>query len=148
MERAFPIFKKAGLNVEPVFAENILVLDADAKARQTQDDIRCGDSPIDAMSIDEICEYYKTPKGGKQYDVKLIRQLLTQGKSLEEMLFPWWYVRVVDDSVCADGAWEDLAKYTKRCAQARDQREAARKLRCDEEYVKGPFENLEQAHKG
>jgi hypothetical protein len=67
MERAFPIFKTAGLNVEPLFAENVL----------------CDD---DSKQVDRICEYYKTPKGGKQYDVERIRQLLTQGKSLEELM--------------------------------------------------------------
>ncbi len=86
MERAFPIFKKAGLNVEPVFAENIVVMDADAKARQTQRDIELGDYPIDAYQIEEVCQYYSTPKGGKQYDVDRIRQLLTEGKSLAEMM--------------------------------------------------------------
>ena len=86
MERALPIFKKAGLNVEPVFAENILVMDADSKARQTQRDIELGNFPIDAYQIDEICQYYSTPKGGKQYDVNRIRQLLVEGKSLAEMM--------------------------------------------------------------
>ncbi|MBM3206095.1 MAG: YdcF family protein [Candidatus Staskawiczbacteria bacterium] len=148
MERAFPIFKKAGLNVEPVFAENILVLNADAKARQTQDDIRCGDWPIDAMSVDEICEYYKTPKGGKQYDVERIRQLLTEGKSLEELLFPWWYITVVDGYICADGEPEELEKTSTRFTQARDLKDAASKLNCEESFVKGPFETLEQARKG
>lgn len=67
MERALPIFQKAGLNIEPLFAENLLV-------------------EKDQKEIDEICQYYSTPKGGKQYPVDQIRQLLTEGKSLEEML--------------------------------------------------------------
>lgn len=66
MERAFPIFKKAGLNVEPVFAENVL---ADSRTQ-----------------IDEICQYYSSPKGGKQYDVVGIRQLLAEGKSLVALM--------------------------------------------------------------
>lgn len=122
MERAFPIFKKAGLNVEPVFAENIVVLDADAKARQTQDDIRCGDWPIDAMSVDEICQYYSTPKGGKQYPVERLRHLLSTGKSLEELMGShYWAVKVKTDHdgismqsgrmiVCADDNESALEK--------------------------------------
>ncbi len=152
MERAFPIFKKAGLNVEPVFAENIVVLDADAKARQTQDDIRCGDWPIDAMSVNKICQYYSTPKGGKQYDVDRIRQLLTEGKSLEEMIFPYWCVTVMRDQICADADtpedWESLQRTSTRFTQARDRKEAALKLHQDENFIKGPFETLEQARQG
>ncbi len=74
MERAFPILKKAGLNVEPVFAENILAM---------------SDNPADPMpngNINQICKYYSTPKGGKQYPVDRIRQLLTESKSLEELM--------------------------------------------------------------
>lgn len=69
MERAFADFKNAGLNVEPLFAENVLADD-------------------DPKEIDAICKYYSTPKGGKQYPVDHIRQLLTEGKSLEELFFP------------------------------------------------------------
>ena len=83
---ALEIFHKAGLNVEPIFAENMLVLDANRKNQQTERDIFLGDDPVTAYQIDDICQYYSTPKGGKQYDVDRIRQLLTEGKSLAEML--------------------------------------------------------------
>jgi len=129
MERALPVFQKVGLNVEPLFAENVLADD-------------------DPKRIEEICTYYSTPKGGKQYDVERIRQLLTDGKSLEELLFPWWYVTVIDGHICADGEPEELEKTSTRFAQARDRKEAALKLHQEETYIKGPFETLEQAHKG
>ncbi len=67
MERALPVFRKAGLNVEPLFAENVLADD-------------------DPKQIEEICAYYSTSKGGKQYDVEWMRQLLTEGRSLAEMI--------------------------------------------------------------
>ncbi len=67
MEKALPVFKKTGLAVEPLFAEELLA----TKGEQ---------------SINEICAYYATPKGGKQYDVELMRQLLAESKSLTEML--------------------------------------------------------------
>ncbi len=92
MERAFPIFyatlkretikrkafAEAGLeadkltvrpdlNIRPVFAENVLA----------------DDNP---SNINMICQYYSTPKGGKQYPVDRIRQLLTEGKSLYELM--------------------------------------------------------------
>lgn len=129
MEKALPIFQKAGLNVKPLFAEDLL----------------CEDDP---MQVVKICEYYRTPKGGKQYDVYRIRQLLTEGKSLEEMMWPYWYVQVIDDFVCADGEPEELYKINTRYAQAPNQQEAAHRLKTEERFVKGPFDTLELAHKG
>lgn len=85
MEKALPVFQKAGLNVQPVFAENLLVLDADRKSQQTQQDLTLGDDPVLAYSIDEICEYYRPPRGGKQYDVNRIRELLHRDKPLSEL---------------------------------------------------------------
>lgn len=67
MERALPIFRKAGLAVHPLFAENVLANN-------------------DRARIDEICQYYATPKGGKQYPVDQIHQLLSVGRSLEELM--------------------------------------------------------------
>lgn len=64
---ALTIFKEAGLNVDPLFAENLL-------------------ADNDPSQIEKICQYYTTPKGGKQYDVDRIRKLLTEGKSLAEMM--------------------------------------------------------------
>ncbi|OGZ69702.1 MAG: hypothetical protein A3D44_00475 [Candidatus Staskawiczbacteria bacterium RIFCSPHIGHO2_02_FULL_42_22] len=64
---ALAVFRSAGLNVDPLFAENVL---ADSGSRE----------------IERVCEYYKTPKGGKQYDVDRMRDLLTEGKSLTEMM--------------------------------------------------------------
>ena len=70
MDKALPAFRKAGLNVEPLFAENVLA--AHHELGQDQ--------------VDRICAYYSTPKGGKQYDTASIRQLLNDGKSLEELM--------------------------------------------------------------
>ncbi len=67
MEKALPVFQKAGLTVDPLFAENVLVDDEPSRA-------------------DAICAYYGTPKGGKQYPVNRIRQLLVDGKSLIELM--------------------------------------------------------------
>lgn len=67
MEKALPVFRNAGLTVEPLFAEDLL-------ATKGEHGIRA------------ICTYYTTPKGGKQYDVGLMHCLLTEGKSLAEML--------------------------------------------------------------
>ena len=66
MEKAYPIFLRQ-MECEPLFAENLLAKD-------------------DPVWIEKICEYYATPKGGKQYDVNRIYQLLTEGNNLEEML--------------------------------------------------------------
>ncbi len=67
MEKTLLAFNKVGLKVDPLFAENALA------------DYGVGE-------IDKICEYYNTPKGGKQYPVDQIRQLLTEGKSLAELM--------------------------------------------------------------
>jgi hypothetical protein len=67
MEKALPVFRAAGLNVEPLFAENVL---ADS----------------DPTQIERVCQYYSSPKGGKQYPVDRLRQLLTEGKSLSELM--------------------------------------------------------------
>ena len=135
MERVLPVFRKAGLNVEPLFAENILAND-------------------DPKQIEMICQYYSTPKGGKQYDIERMRQLLTEGKSLEEMMWPYWYVTVIDGNICADGEPEEIEKRSTYSIQARDKKEAALKLHQKhehligiEDYIKGPFDTLEQARK-
>ncbi len=67
MEKALPVFRAAGLNVEPLFAENVLADD-------------------DRMKIDRIYQYYSTPKGGKQYPADLIRQALMEGISLSHLM--------------------------------------------------------------
>lgn len=67
MEKALPVFRQAGLNVEPLFAENVLAVS-------------------DSSQIERVCQYYSTPKGGKQYPVDRIRQLLTESKSLSELM--------------------------------------------------------------
>jgi uncharacterized SAM-binding protein YcdF (DUF218 family) len=66
MEKALPVFLKH-FEVDPLFAENILA----------------NNNP---QEIDRICNYYSTPKGGKQYDTGRMRQLLDEGKSLEIMM--------------------------------------------------------------
>jgi len=68
MEKALPVFRSViGLDVEPVFAEDVLAQECHDQA-------------------DRICEYYSTPKGGKQYDTERLRQLLTEGKSVGELM--------------------------------------------------------------
>lgn len=124
----------------PVFAENVLVGNLIGSCNHTK--------------VEEICQYYSTPKGGKQYDVDRIRQLLIEGKSLEEMILPYWYVTVIDGNICADGEPEELEKHSTYSVQARDKKEAALKLRQEhehlvgiEDFIKGPFDSLEQARK-
>ncbi|MBI2050009.1 MAG: hypothetical protein HYT35_00945, partial [Candidatus Staskawiczbacteria bacterium] len=58
---------KAGLNVDPLFAEDLLA----TKGKQ---------------GISEVYNYYNSPKGGKQYDFEWMRRLLTEGRSLAIML--------------------------------------------------------------
>lgn len=65
LERVFSLFKKAIEGAKPLFAEDVL-------ARNGR--------------MDEIISYYSTPKGGKQYDIVRMRELLSSGRSLEEML--------------------------------------------------------------
>lgn len=67
MEKALPVFLKAGLPVKPLFAENVLAKN-------------------DPSQIENICKYYSTPKGNVQFSVDRIRQLLTQGESLAAMM--------------------------------------------------------------
>lgn len=77
MEKALSAFKNVGMKVEPLFAENVLATR------------HAFDPSLDEFGkdkVNKICDYYSAPKGGKQYDVEQIRQLLTGGKSLAEML--------------------------------------------------------------
>lgn len=67
MERALKVFKEEGLKVEPLFAEDLLPLE-------------------DKSWIDRICKYYSVPKGGRQWDKNRIRELLSSGKSIGELL--------------------------------------------------------------
>jgi len=66
MERALPAFR-AIMEVDPLHAEDLLAMQG----------------PI---WIDKICEYYEGPKEGKQWDTEKIRELLTNGKSIGELL--------------------------------------------------------------
>lgn len=63
LEKGFPIFKEMlkGREVKPLCAENFLALE-------------------------EVVSYYSTPKGGKQYNVERMREILSSGGSLEEMM--------------------------------------------------------------
>ena len=67
MERALPIFRKAGLDIEPLFAEDLLALEGKS-------------------GIEKVCQYYSVPKGGKQWPVDKIRELLSSGRSIGELL--------------------------------------------------------------
>jgi len=67
MERALKAYEKAELEVEPLFAEDLLVLE-------------------DKSWIKKICQYYSVPKGGKQWNTEKIRELLSSGKSIGELI--------------------------------------------------------------
>ncbi|XOB40115.1 MAG: YdcF family protein [Candidatus Nealsonbacteria bacterium] len=68
--RAFPsieqVFKEAKLIIEPLYAEDLLALEGGG--------------------IDKVCNYYSVPKGGKQWPVKRIKELLSNGKSIDELI--------------------------------------------------------------
>lgn len=68
MKHALPIFRThcADLEVEPVFAEDLLSSDME----------RCG----------AIYAYYKTPKGGMQYDIGRMSDLFARGESIGAMM--------------------------------------------------------------
>jgi len=67
MQRALPIFQSRGLEVEPLFAEDLLVLEGKS-------------------GIKKVCQYYSTPKEGKQWPVERIRELLSIRRSIGELL--------------------------------------------------------------
>jgi uncharacterized SAM-binding protein YcdF (DUF218 family) len=67
MERALPEFKNAGVDAEPLFAEDLLALEG-------------------KTSIDRICQYYSVPKAGKQWDINRISDLLSSARSIGELL--------------------------------------------------------------
>lgn len=70
LERAFPIFKEifkgSRFQIKPLFAEDFLAMEKGG--------------------IERVCEYYSVPKGGKQWPVDKIRELLENGKSMGELL--------------------------------------------------------------
>jgi len=66
MERALQAFQEAGVELEPIFAENLLVLES-------------------KDWISQIVDYYSTPKGGKQWDVEQLKKLLAENKSIGEL---------------------------------------------------------------
>jgi uncharacterized SAM-binding protein YcdF (DUF218 family) len=67
MKRALPVFQNSGLRVEPLFAEDLLALEGKS-------------------GIEKVCQYYSVPKGGKQWPVDKIRELLSSGRSIGELL--------------------------------------------------------------
>ena len=69
LPRGLMIFKAAcaGFEIEPIIAEDLLATKG-------------------GHEIDKIAKYYGVPRGGAQHDVKQIRQLLSEGKSLLEMM--------------------------------------------------------------
>ncbi|MFQ6049856.1 MAG: YdcF family protein [Candidatus Paceibacterales bacterium] len=66
MERALPVFQEAGLNIQPLFTEDVLALEG-------------------KPGVDKVCQYYSVPKGGKQWDTTKIEQLLSSGRSIREL---------------------------------------------------------------
>ncbi len=69
LPRALTIFKTActSFQIEPVIAEDLLTTKGETE-------------------IDKIAKYYAEPRGNKKWDTKRIRALLTEGKSLAEMM--------------------------------------------------------------
>ena len=69
LPRSLAIFQSACADFmfQPVIAEDLLATKGD-------------------MAIDKIAKYYGVPRGGKQHDAKRIRQLLSEGRSLTEMM--------------------------------------------------------------
>lgn len=67
MEKALPAFVKTGLSVDALFAENVL-------------------ADHDPEWVDKVCDYYSTPKGGKQYPVAWMKRLLSSGQSLSDLM--------------------------------------------------------------
>lgn len=65
LERVFSLFERTIEGAKPLFVEDVL-------ARNGR--------------MDEVISYYSTPKGGKQYDVIQMRELLSSGRGLEEMV--------------------------------------------------------------
>ena len=69
MERAFPGFKKSlkeNFEIKPLFAEDLL---ATKKG-----------------GIKKVCRYYSVPRGGKEWPVDKIRELLSAQESIGELL--------------------------------------------------------------
>lgn len=67
MERAMDDFKEVRLNPDPLYAEDLLVLD-------------------DHSWIDRIVEYYSNPRGGRQWDTATIRKNLENRESIAKGL--------------------------------------------------------------
>jgi hypothetical protein len=67
MERALPKFRESGLNVEPLFAEDLLALQGE-------------------HGVNKVCAYYSLPKGGKLWPIDEIRELLSNERSIKELL--------------------------------------------------------------
>lgn len=60
------VFKESRFQIKPIFAEDFLAMKEGGTER--------------------VCEYYSVPKGGKQWPVDKIRELLENGKSIGELL--------------------------------------------------------------
>ena len=63
MERALLAFEEVGLKVVPLFAEDLLPFE-------------------DNAWIDKVCAYYSVPKGGKQWDTRKMRELLSKRQTI------------------------------------------------------------------
>lgn len=63
MEKAMTSFRKSGLDVRPLYAEDLLIIE-------------------DQTWINRIVEYYMLPRGGKSWDVERIRRNLLGGWSV------------------------------------------------------------------
>jgi len=64
MERALPLFKKANLNVKPLFAEELLVLEK--------------------YGISKICEYYSISADKEEEKMKRIEELISKCKEVSQ----------------------------------------------------------------
>jgi len=123
MERAFPDFQKtllrqriankvieeAGLGYDPKDPNRPeLYPDLEFFPVYAEDILAMSDNPTSPMpngNIEQICKYYATPKGGKQYDVDRIRELLVQRRSLANLDHPHRNPFGVDED---DGYFDEL----------------------------------------
>ncbi len=56
----------------------------------------------------------------------------------------YWYTRVNDGHICADGELEQLEKISTKTTKARDREGAAANLGLDAKFIHGPFTTMEE----
>ncbi|MCS7369459.1 MAG: YdcF family protein [archaeon GBS-70-058] len=67
MERALPLFKRANLDVKPLFAEELLILEK--------------------YGVDKICEFYSIPSDKEEEKIKKIEELISKCKEVSRQFY-------------------------------------------------------------